>query len=397
MKFGYMIDSPSYEPQYLESSDFMDAVSQLEKKFDVAHLANRHPDIPHIELWQDKGIARKDMSFADLSEVYKLYPSSSGSLQCRDLCLRLWNRLCLPAGDLKLFSTNSSLKDVFQWLDTHTPHGIRSLIYGIPNASHPDPVYIPCEYISSWDGFGDVSSPAKYDPIHNKVYAVETAELTEDELCECEILNGEYMVLLGTRFDLLERSANDTWVVGDPDPLHTISGISGLGSTLYSPDKANDPLTAARKLKDLAMAYGFKPIMNGSNYMLCAKNTDNRWTPWITYNPKTCSVSCRGNTDHLNLWLHETRKDLTPENCLSFVEDLNRTFQLTGENRFSVKELIDPEDWQEIADIPDAHKDIRYTGYNGVKLEQLLNAADLRTITPPPPTSEKHRASDKER
>lgn len=95
-----------------------------------------------------------------------------------------------------------------------------------PNSS----VYIPCEYVSFWDGFGEVSSPAKYDPVNNKVYDVELADLSDEELSECEILVGEYMDLLGKRFILGERSHDDTWTVENPDPRYVISGMSDLCS-----------------------------------------------------------------------------------------------------------------------------------------------------------------------
>lgn len=240
MKFGYMLDSSSYEPHFLDAVSFVDALTQLEGKFDVTRLASRSPDTPFVEVWIDKGVERKDMSFEDLSEVYRLTPDPSGSFKCHDLCLRLWNELCCSSAyidhcgklvaNLAGFVADTHLGDMFKWLDAHTPHGMRSLVFAVPHSVSNEPVFVPCEYVSSWDGFGDISSPAKYDPVSNRVYDVETVELSDDELAECEILSGEYMNLLGTRFSLGECSDADTWPVEEPYPLQVISGMSDLRS-----------------------------------------------------------------------------------------------------------------------------------------------------------------------
>lgn len=46
---------------------------------------------------------------------------------------------------------------------------------------------------------------------------------------------------------------------------------------------------------------------------------------------------------------------------MSFVTELNAALEM-GETPILLKTLIDPEDWQEIADIPDAYADPRYSG-----------------------------------
>lgn len=115
-----------------------------------------------------------------------------------------------------------------------------------------------------------------------------------------------------------------------------------------------------QKVKELCKKYGFKLVKDGVDYYICAKDTDRQWTRWVHYNPKADVVSYLGNTDHLNIWLYKTRPDLTPEILTQFVEDLNQTFELVRDDLFFLNELIDPEDWQEIADIPDAYSDKRY-------------------------------------
>ena len=116
----------------------------------------------------------------------------------------------------------------------------------------------------------------------------------------------------------------------------------------------------AQKFKDLAEKYGFKIIQDGDTLSLCAKNTDDRWTRWIKYNPGKHEVSLCGETDYLNIWLGETRPDMTPEKCVSFVDELNNLFEFFDTDKILVRDLIDPEDWQEIAGIPDASEDIRF-------------------------------------
>lgn len=112
------------------------------------------------------------------------------------------------------------------------------------------------------------------------------------------------------------------------------------------------------KFKELGKKYNFKIEVSGIA-TLKARNTDKEYVDWIKYNPDTDTISYIGNTDHTNIWLCETRKDFTPEKTLQFINDLNNVFEL-GEEGFKVRDLIDPEDWQEIANVRDAYKDERY-------------------------------------
>ena len=112
--------------------------------------------------------------------------------------------------------------------------------------------------------------------------------------------------------------------------------------------------------QELGTRYGFRVSKSGNSYTLYAKNTDHQWSAWIQYDPGKEIVSLLGNTDHLNLWFHETRKDLTPERCITFAQELNKVFGLPEEQQFQLCKLIDPEDWQEIAQVQDAFQDSRY-------------------------------------
>lgn len=115
------------------------------------------------------------------------------------------------------------------------------------------------------------------------------------------------------------------------------------------------------KLIACATKYGFRARTLGDNVLVFARNVDGCWVTWIKYNTKRNSVCCVGNTDHLNLWFSVTRSDLTSEKLIAFVAELNQILKLKGEEHFFIWELIDPEDWAEIANVIDAHADPRYT------------------------------------
>lgn len=106
--------------------------------------------------------------------------------------------------------------------------------------------------------------------------------------------------------------------------------------------------------------YNFKININETVVSLIALNTDNKEVEWINYNIQNDTVSYLGNTDNCNLWFCETRKDFTPKKCIEFVSDLNTAFELPKDYNFLLKNLVGPEDWQEIANIHDAYEDERY-------------------------------------
>lgn len=136
----------------------------------------------------------------------------------------------------------------------------------------------------------------------------------------------------------------------------------------------------AKGFRDIGKKYGFQVLQQGGKYNLYAKNTDNEPTLWLSYDEKKDTITCRGHTDYLNIWLCDTRKDFTPEKCLQFIDDLNENFELVGKNRFTVEELIDPEDWQEIANVRNAYEDPRYTYQKRLRtLEDQVKAAAERS------------------
>lgn len=116
-------------------------------------------------------------------------------------------------------------------------------------------------------------------------------------------------------------------------------------------------------LAKVAQEYGFKTKCDSESIQIRAKDTDGHWCNWFTIIPDskgTCKI-IGNNTDQADIWLHETRPDLTPERCVEFFETISRTLGLYGDNRILPTEWIDPEDWQCIACIHDAYSDERYT------------------------------------
>lgn len=116
------------------------------------------------------------------------------------------------------------------------------------------------------------------------------------------------------------------------------------------------------QLKSICKKYNFKYKEYSENKIsLCAKNTDKEWRDWIKLDLKNKEVILVGNTDNCNFWFYDTRKDMTPDKIIEFVANLNTMLRKFNDSYLTVKKLIDPEDWQEIAKIQDASADDRYS------------------------------------
>ena len=115
--------------------------------------------------------------------------------------------------------------------------------------------------------------------------------------------------------------------------------------------------------RKLARKFGFKFRECPHQFVFITNNTDGEPTDWITLDRNDMMfhhrwhLSTAGNTDQLNLWFHQTRRDLTPRKIVSFVKSLSVLLNYN----LKVYNLIDPEDWQEIAKVNDAYDDARYT------------------------------------
>lgn len=115
------------------------------------------------------------------------------------------------------------------------------------------------------------------------------------------------------------------------------------------------------QLKNICEKYDFKYKEYSKNKIsLCAKNTDNHWRDWIKLDLQNKDITLIGNTDNCNFWFCDTRKDMTPEKIIEFVADINTMLRKFNDSYITIKSLIDPEDWQEIAQVKDAYEDDRY-------------------------------------
>ena len=127
------------------------------------------------------------------------------------------------------------------------------------------------------------------------------------------------------------------------------------------------------ELKNICEKYNFKYREYSENKIaLCAKNTDRHWNAWIKLDLKNKDVTLTGNTDNCNFWFYNTRKDMTPNKIIEFVADLNTMLRKFNNSYITINSLIDPEDWQEIAQVQDASEDNRYK----VQFEEVEFSSD---------------------
>ncbi len=128
----------------------------------------------------------------------------------------------------------------------------------------------------------------------------------------------------------------------------------------------NNEKSVCEKIKDMCNQYGFQTEFTGlnDNYYceVYAKNTDNKDVLWFAIQLSNHVSSepiliIYGNTDQNNIWLCDTRKDLTLNNIVDFCKNVcdichcKLTISpLTKENEVYIHRLVDIEDLQEIKD-----------------------------------------------
>lgn len=119
-------------------------------------------------------------------------------------------------------------------------------------------------------------------------------------------------------------------------------------------------------IKQICDKYNFKTMLSIENdnlyYEVYAKNTDNKDVLWfaiqlsdhVSYEP---ILIIYGNTDQNNIWLCDTRKDLTLNNIVDFCKNVCdichcklTVSPFTKENEVYIHRLVDIEDLQEIKD-----------------------------------------------
>lgn len=165
---------------------------------------------------------------------------------------------------------------------------------------------------------------------------------------------------------MVEYCKQQCIVTGDISPqdnlmLETIKGTLSdciyeiCNKNLVAFSSANRTLT---NFLIVGQKYEFRTELTKYGACIYAKNTDGEDYPWIKYVTSSDLFSIAGNTDQCNLWFYDTRPDLIPDKLIEFVKDLNEA--LEPNEPILLKTLIDPEDWQEIANVRDAYDDGRY-------------------------------------
>ena len=139
-----------------------------------------------------------------------------------------------------------------------------------------------------------------------------------------------------------------------------------------------------RQFIDLACRYGFSCRKLSENLSsIFAKNTDGNSVSWIVYDRSEDDLSVRGNTDNMNIWLSETRPDMTMEQCCTFVKELAdfsgrplvfswKGVDLNSEDNHRPLVFSLVIDWEDIQETP--HTDPAFSSFNGQNIEECVEA-----------------------
>ncbi|MBQ6403342.1 MAG: hypothetical protein IJJ43_06265 [Oscillospiraceae bacterium] len=141
----------------------------------------------------------------------------------------------------------------------------------------------------------------------------------------------------------------------------------------------------SEKLASLAARYGFKfhyPTHEHNYFALYSKNIDGEYELWIFHYEDKDYIEVAGNTDQLNIWLSETRSDLTMEQVCDFVAELSKI----GNRRlvYNWAEMHSEEDWkqklpfslvvdwEDIQEMP--HSDPAFDLFDGTNIDECVRA-----------------------
>lgn len=231
-----------------------------------------------------------------------------------------------------------------------------------------DKTYDMCVYIE----FDKPST--KYDDFHKVISRIcrllEVPDnLKLDEIASVDITglfkeNENLIRYIGDNFDfnINENGDEMEYMICSIFPQLVSGGVPDRIYKELADEVFNVEIDIRSEFKDIAKKFNFKIKESQESICICAKDIDGNWVEWIEHNFKENKTYISGNTDNCNLWFCNTRKDLTPERILEFVANVNDTLRKV-DDYVTVKTLIDPEDWQEIAGVKDAYEDNRYQIY----------------------------------
>lgn len=104
--------------------------------------------------------------------------------------------------------------------------------------------------------------------------------------------------------------------------------------------------------------YGFTLSEENGEYVIWGTEAfDGGAVEWIWYDPAADTVQAT-DTDKNNMWLYEGRPDLSADDIVSMSAKLARILDWQD---MTIEDIVDPEDWQEIAQVHDAYGDPTFT------------------------------------
>ena len=110
-------------------------------------------------------------------------------------------------------------------------------------------------------------------------------------------------------------------------------------------------------LQEWCEDYGFELTEENGEYVIWGKETvDGNSVEWIWYDPVADTVQTT-DTDKNNMWLYEGRPDLSADDIVEMAKKLADILDWPD---MSIADIVDPEDWQEIAQVNDAYADSRF-------------------------------------
>lgn len=138
-------------------------------------------------------------------------------------------------------------------------------------------------------------------------------------------------------------------------------------------------VSTIRTLKKTVNKYGFRYKESDDIKTVLAKNTDGKWVEWFYI--KDNHLVLIGNTDHLNIWLYKTT-DLSVEAIVDFALEVGAITIRDTDEYIPLRAMVDPEDWQEIANVPDAYEDVIYTTAGDIFESSENDTKFTKTVSP---------------
>ncbi len=233
----------------------------------------------------------------------------------------------------------------------------------------------------------------KYKENGNSGYLSKTSkELNDVSLYDClYLIDKGYIEEYGNGYTLTDEYILKTFgekaINNDNDKLHI--------------KENDDKQNLGTFLKNLCDKYKFKTVISGINdniyYEIHAKNTDNKDVLWFDIQianhdsnygkPFEPIITIYGNTDQNNIWLSQTRKDLSLKDIMDFCIKISKlcncklvTKYTDKPNEINIHRLVDLEDLQEFKDYVSLEDLQKYIDSNIDRIDNQLPKLNQETI-----------------